>query len=777
MINPPRLSRYLPPRKTLCLAGILVFFALTLPVARLHADTNTVLKQDTSVEPTSKGSVYGQVYDETDGSPIRNALVTVRYDNSFADKGDTISKTDDLGVYHCNALIGRKSDNLDVGRLLTGGWFGLIVGAERNETRRVDISSLHIRVTCDGYKPFEGTVLCSRVEATKYQVWMQPILLAPVSAPTVSSATEGWGIVSVKQCFAEPDIVNPGQKTLITALVHYPAKTGASKVKIQLYYIYQDKVQKKAMQPLSEGDDGEGDVKYTVEFSPPGGKKGYVLPLTVHIDKSPLDILTGHDTARCILQYVTTDSEQKLAELRSDAFRHLQRDETTEAQAELKRLASDPLSDIWDDAELAVTSSIMHDTATMAYALGEVYKKTPENQEPEHQLALADYGIALTKNGDASKAQSAVEAVVNSFQPRDQSKKVQLDLMVALGKAYLQEGKLEEAARVSKEMIHWKDYQYDLRALHFTDELNFQQSLNDLQRDPTPRNHQLYARMLLDKGRWEEGIDQLLIAKKEDPSLPGMQADLSYALLHFKNDEAKKIPVPLDEALKEAESAVMIPGEKGKMIPTMDFHAWHRLAMLRLQKWLLQLQDNIPSSHNELAECVDTLLMALRTARSGSDINSGGAMPFLGYLGAQVTSIAGFAYPEATDDFIILRCIRSLISHPNDRLSLLDMGEALLLLNEPASAAIPINKALSLNPNSIEAKYESGLLAFAKGDLEDARKTLIEVTKVNPYQPRALIILGKIYAEDGDLDSAAACIAEHEKIYGASNTNSITSAM
>jgi len=776
-MNPPRLVQSLSPRKTLHLAGILVFFALTLPVARLHADTDTLLKRDTSVEPTSKGSVYGQVYDETDGSPIRNAMVSVRYDDNFMDKGDTVSKTDDLGVYHCNALIGRKSDNLDVGRLLTGGWFGLLVGAERNETRRVDISSLHIRVTCEGYKPFEGTVLCSRVEATKYQVWMQPILLAPESASTVSSATEGWGIVSVKQCFAQPDIVNPGQKTLVTALVHYPAKTGASKVQIQLYYNYQGKVQKKAMQPLSDKDDGNGNVKYTVEFSPPGANKGYVLPLTVHIDKSPLDILSGHDTARCILQYVTTDSEQKLAVLRSDAFRHLQRDETTEAQAELKRLASDPLSDIWDDAELAVTSSIMHDTATMAYALGEVYKKTSENQEPEHQLALADYGIALTKNGDSAKAQSALEAVVNSFQPRDRPKKVQLDLMVALGEAYLQEGKLEDAARVSKEMMQWKDYQYDLRALHFTDELNFQQSLKDLQSNPSPRNRQLYARMLLDRGRWEEGIDQLLIAKKEDPSLPGMQADLSYALLHFKKDEAKKTSVPLDEALKEAESAVMIPGEKGKMIPTMDFHAWHRLAMLRLRKWLLQLQDNIPSSHNELADCVDTLLMALRTARSGSDINPGGAMPFLGYLGAQVTSIAGFAYPEATDDFIILRCIRTLISHPNDRLSLLDMGEALLLLDEPSSAAIPINKALSLYPNSIEAKYETGLLAFAKGDLEDARKILSEVTKVNPYQPRALVILGKIYAEEGDLDSAAASIAEHEKIYGTTNATSITNAM
>lgn len=775
MINPPRLSRYFSPRKTFALAGIISFFAFSFPLTPSQAATNKIIKQDTSVEPTSKGSVYGQVYDESDGSPIKNALVSIRYNGVFADKGDTVSNTNELGVYHCNALIGRKSDNVDVGRLLTGGWFGLIVGAERNETRRVDISSLHIRVTCNGYKTFEGSVLCSRVEATKYQVWMQPILLAPESAPTVSSATEGWGIVSVKQCFAEPDIVHPGQKTLITALVHYPSMAGASKAQIELYYIFQGKIQKKAMNYLS--DNGDGDVKYTVEFSPSGAKKAYVLPLTVHIDKSPLAILSGHDTKHCILQYITTDSEQNLAERRDDVFRHLQRDETVEAQSELKQLASDPLSDMWDDAELAVTSSILHDTATTAYALGEVFKKTPDNNEPEHQLALADYGLALTKNGDGAKAQSAVEAVVNSFQPKDRMKKVQLDLMVALGRAYLQEGKLDQAARISKEITHWQTYQFDLHALHFTDDLNFQLSLSDLQHSPTPRNHQLYARMLLDRGRWEEGIDQLLIAKNQDSSLPGMQADLSYALLHFKKDEARKSVAPLDEALKEAESAVMIPGEKGRMIPTMDFHAWHRLAMLRLQKWLLQLQDNIPSSHNELAECVDTLLMALKTARSGSDINPGGAVPFLGYLSAQVTSIAGFAYPEATDDFIILRCIRSLIEHPNDRLSYLDMGEALLLLDEPVSAAIPINKALTLYPNSTEAKYESGLLAFADGNLNEARKILGEVTKVNPYQPRALIILGKIYAEEGDLSNAAACIAKHERIYGSTDSYSLTNAM
>ena len=89
------------------------------------ADENSA---DSAVEPTTYGDVFGHVYDADTGQPIIAAVITVQEDGVFAPEGRTVGTSDAAGHYNCEVKIGRESSNLDVGRLLSTGVAGLLMG-------------------------------------------------------------------------------------------------------------------------------------------------------------------------------------------------------------------------------------------------------------------------------------------------------------------------------------------------------------------------------------------------------------------------------------------------------------------------------------------------------------------------------------------------------------------------------------------------------------------------------------------------------------------------
>src|SRR5262249_44953490 len=124
-----------------------------------------------------------------------------------------------------------------------------------------------------------------------------------------------------------------------------------------------------------------------------------------------------------------------------------------------------------------------------------------------------------------------------------------------------------------------------------------------------------YARVLMDRGRWEEAATELRAALQTDPSLPAGQRDLAYALLHVKGGYAETAP-SVDQALDAAEKQVAISDGK-KTSRSSDFFAWHALAVLLYRK-ASEPQASDAAARAEFARCREALHEALRCGRSGA---------------------------------------------------------------------------------------------------------------------------------------------------------------
>ncbi len=94
--------------------------AQTTPPAEAASPTPAPIeRRDSGVQPTHQGSVLGQVYDAVTGAPVAGAVVTVQEQGEFREDARKPCLTDEAGRYTSQAGIGRVSQNLDIGRLLS----------------------------------------------------------------------------------------------------------------------------------------------------------------------------------------------------------------------------------------------------------------------------------------------------------------------------------------------------------------------------------------------------------------------------------------------------------------------------------------------------------------------------------------------------------------------------------------------------------------------------------------------------------------------------------
>ncbi|HEY3415491.1 MAG TPA: hypothetical protein VGM23_01290, partial [Armatimonadota bacterium] len=135
-------------------------------------------RKDAAVDTNSWGQVNGRVYDGRTGDPLRGATIVIQHDGQFAQNGKTTGRTDSVGFYHCQAPLGRISTKINAAALVTGVLpIGGMLGASGTTTNRIDVTQLILRVTRDGYRPFEGAVHCRQADAATFAVLLEPILL------------------------------------------------------------------------------------------------------------------------------------------------------------------------------------------------------------------------------------------------------------------------------------------------------------------------------------------------------------------------------------------------------------------------------------------------------------------------------------------------------------------------------------------------------------------------------------------------------------------------
>jgi tetratricopeptide (TPR) repeat protein len=748
-------------------------------------------KKDTAVEPTSWGRVIGQIYDAATGAPIEGAQVTVREAGAYADSGRTQSATDSVGRYQCEGVLGRVSSNLDLGRALSSGIIGIIVGGATNTTKRIDVSQMTIRVQREGYHPFEGTVPCKRVDPERFIVTLEPVLLTPMSITDESTSAEGWGVVRIRDVSVDPPVLKPGSHAVVTIRVQSPAVVQARDLKIVCYSplwgwrdLHED-------EKASE----KGTLVYTVKCDVARQEKARVGSIVAIVGESPYDIaapgreLTYHYEAvrgsktleipadasddlqaavlmqSGVVQVATNPDEEATGVKRMEALRAMQAGDNVAAAGLLKAICDSPTASQWDLETYARVSTAIHDSAAAASALKRVCDIAPEKQ---HLRAEGQYATALVAGGQAQQVLSDCEPEVAKIKEQDRPRRVPLALMVAIGQSYLQTNEIDKAEAIGREIGKWPDAGANPAVPEFRSALRLARAEAAVKAAPDSATAQAdYGRVLMDGGRWEEAVDVLRTAAKLNPALPAVQRDLAYAELHVTS-QAAATPVSLDQALDAAQQQVLFTDPHNKQIKSKDFFAWHALAMLQFAKAQALQNAHDPGAGEMMGHAMTTLREALKCGRSGAMINEGAYSFWLGYISSRISAVAGFAYPEANGDFVILESMNALRTNPHDVVALTDLGTALVDLGQPALASVPIQEALRLQSDVGEARYEAALIAARTGDRTKAEAMLKSVLAVNPRHPHANRTLARFYTEDGDTASAAGCLAAQAQYYGTS---------
>jgi len=768
-----------------------------LPAAAVHG---------TEGEPTDWGTALGRVYDSDSNAPIAQATVTVQNDGVFAESGKTVSNTDKTGRYKCEAELGKVKKSLHLGRALLSSPGGILFGSAKKVTRRVEVSRLNIRVSADGYHPFEGVVKCRTIDADKFDVTMEPILLTPVSSPDVSTVAEHWSALRMLEVKVDPPIARLGQDVTVTARVKCPP-VGKLKLGSGLFSSSMPDITvscfsmlfgPKDLKQVETPKEGEAVFSRTFRVEAPEGyeKLAKSYGIDVAAPRSPADFircmvwslvydtglpvvpaeaapqtimpsvtssalllppggLTRH-TGTALFQVALSDEDEKVARLRLDAYNSYVSGRYADATAKLKELCARPGVSSVELAYLAGACEFVHDYDGAVNAWKRVVDLTPEDRRLH---SIASYSSALVASGQPDKAISELAPAVERVKEKDRPKKVPIEAVLTLGKAYLQAAELDEAKSINERLLKWPYANFHAGVVEFRRALRLAAAEAALKANPNGAQALAdYGRVLADLGRWEEAVDRLRAASAADPSLSAVRYDLGYALMRLQGAEAAK--QSFEEALAEAEKQVVVGDQKSK-----DFFAWHRLGKLLYRKSCLQKAASDAAAAETLNRCREALTEALKVGLKGAE-EWDEFSPMFGYTGPKEVTIAGFAYPEATEDFVVLDSLRILEKQPGDYLSHFNLATALHRLGQNDLAREALDKSTQLRPDFLEGKCLSALIAKQEGETRDAMALLSDIVKSNPRHPEANLALAELHTAEGNIDAAASCLALHAKTYG-----------
>jgi tetratricopeptide (TPR) repeat protein len=712
--------------------------------------------KDKAIEPTHLGKVTGQVYDAITGNPIPKAIITAEVEGVFAEKGRSIGTTNETGSYKCDAQLGRISSNLDIGRLLFTSALGVLLGGATNVTKRIDVTRLNMRVTCDGYQTYEGIVMCRTADAATFTVGMEPVLLTPVGSKEVSTTANDWGAVRITGVRAEPQMLRPGEESSITVELQCPPVLRSKLLEIRC----SSSEWKGSKLKLEKGVEGDA-LRFTGKFKISKKAKPGLVPITVSLIKCPYDVIQGGDTYTTFFSIVTDEPTVAAAQIRQDAIKLAGEDKPAEALTKLKELFVRPEVTTLDLHYMTYISLKTKDTASEVEATRRLVGMSPEKGR---MAPITWYARALVRNAQPDTVILEFAPLVQSIKLKDRPKKIPCELMLALGTSYLRLGKLDEAKKISEELLKWPTTAGNPSVSKFRVELRLAEVESAVKTDASSAKAWTdYGRALSDSGRWEEAVEKYQQALKLDPAAEAVKRDLAYTLTHLSGAAGVK-QINLDEAILAAEAQAGDPASKNK---SKDFSTWHSLGILLYCKAcsLQALAD--PTATEVFARSRKMLQEALHCGRTGANVDSGlYAGYYVGYLSSRVVAISGFAYREANSDFVILDSLKILENNPKNYLAHLNLALALVDLNHPELVDDSLNKCLAINPNCNEAKFLRSYVLLARNDTNAAVAQLQEVLSVNPRHPLANSLLAKLFADDGKMVEAAACLAAKSKFYG-----------
>ncbi|MHB9025512.1 MAG: tetratricopeptide repeat protein [Armatimonadota bacterium] len=754
--------------------------ALLFLCAVLLFTASPAAEKDVAVNASNWGQVAGRIYQAATGEPVEGATVVIQDDGVFAVKGKTVAKTDKVGLYLCQAQLGRISTKFNVAGLVADALLpiGGLLGPSSTTTKRIDVTQLNVRVTREGFRPFEGVARCRRADANSFYVVLEPILLTAPESPELSTTADGWGVARILDMTVEPSILNPGQKATVTVRLASPVTASARgdsslfsgrkvklKLKLGLYSSFA-----KGLITMTMATQAEGTVTYTAAVTVPKAPKGPTHRVTAYIAESPVEIIEDGGLKSALVQIIPKGVDPKAAQLRLEIARLREEKQNSQAVEQLQALAALPEATIDDCLWLATTSALVHDYQTGLNAVRQARGLLPAKakkvvlygSEASLEVArwelLGRYGHALINAGQPAVVISEILPAVEKVKEKERPDKVPGAVMVAIGLAYLDQGKLAEASAINEKLLLWSDGTLTEAGREFRRKLRMAQVEAGVRAAPNSAQAWAnYGRLLIDQGRWAEAVEKLRKAVELDPTMLSVRRDLTYAGLHVTGAQATDA-VKLDDAIAAAEKTVNFGDAKKR---SQNFYDWHSLGVLLYRKAFLQRQAKDAGEAATLKHCREILIEAIKCGRTGADIYD-----YWTVTTTRQIAVSGFAYPEANDDYLLLTGLDTLAKQPDDYLTWFTLSTSLLNLGQLDEADAALRECVRLNADFPETTYASAQLAIARGNPDGAIALLQEVVTANPRHPFAHKKLAQLYTESGDIVRAAACLAAHAQVYG-----------
>lgn len=136
----------------------------------------------------SFGRAHSFVVDDSTGKFLSGAKVELLLppDQERPKRSNTVS--DGGGYFYIEAPLGKVTRSKNIADILDHSIASIFYGAGQKVDRFINASAFAVRVTKDGYKPFESILRVQSADPQTFQVWLQAIHLAPINADYSSYA-------------------------------------------------------------------------------------------------------------------------------------------------------------------------------------------------------------------------------------------------------------------------------------------------------------------------------------------------------------------------------------------------------------------------------------------------------------------------------------------------------------------------------------------------------------------------------------------------------------
>jgi len=381
------------------------------------------------------------------------------------------------------------------------------------------------------------------------------------------------------------------------------------------------------------------------------------------------------------------------------------------------------------------------------YAKAELELKSAIQNDPT--AADAYYYLALL-NEKSGKYKSMKDNLIEAIKLNAEN----IDAKLRLGKVSLLNNEVEEALAQVKEILEQDAENLDAQTLHASVLARQQKFLEAmpildavLEQDP---NHtdalSLKALLLMEDQNFDEALSVI------KPAIESDSTNLSLRLLKIKIDSKNK---DIDAIITDYQELIKIFPDKDELKYAL---AKIYTAAKKNQEAEQILTDLVDSNPNEIKQKLVLLGFIYQTDRNRTD------EVLLGFIDNSKSNpnhlleLAKWTYMINRVD-AAKQQLRAISQNQKFKPEIRTEADLLLAnidfeLKDYAASAENVQKILEINPNHIGAKILKAKMLVQEGQLEPATALLNTVLWDMPNSDEAIVLIGNIYLQQGELDKA-----------------------